>query len=40
MAEKITKENKYNLKGFKQKFKLFMEALREHAVAASYSIHR
>ena len=28
------------MKEFKRKFKLFMKELKEHAVAASYAIHR
>ncbi|MFD2291230.1 hypothetical protein ACFSKN_10040 [Mariniflexile gromovii] len=40
MSEKTTQKNNSNLKDFKEKFKLFMEALREQAIAASYSIHR
>lgn len=40
MDKKITKKKNNKVNDFKTKFKLFMEALRDQATAAAYSIHR
>jgi hypothetical protein len=36
----INNPNNTKMKEFKRKFRIFMKELKEHAVAASYAIHR
>ena len=40
LVKTLTIKNYYKMKNFTQKVKVFMKALKEHAVAASYAINR